>query len=70
MKKSKLILSVMSLCFAMAMLTYGIFAATSVSYSIRGKVSYTVTDAYVGYNCVQKNFSTRGNIASTSKHSS
>ena len=47
MKKSKLFLSVISLCFALTMATFGVFAAISVSYSVRGKIGYVVNDAYV-----------------------
>ena len=47
MKKSKLLLSIISLCFSLAVLTFGVFAANQVNYTISGNISYAVTDAYV-----------------------
>ena len=47
MKKTKFVLSIISVCFAIAIMAFGVFAATQVTYTVTGKVSYTVTDAYV-----------------------
>ena len=47
MKKSKLFLSLMSLCFALAVLCFGVYAANQVNYTLSGSVSYEVSDAYV-----------------------
>ena len=47
MKKAKLLASIVSLCFALAVLTFGVFAANQVNYAISGNISYEVTDCYV-----------------------
>ena len=47
MKKSKLFLSLMSLCFSLAVLCFGVYAAQQVDYQISGNISYDVSDAYV-----------------------
>ena len=47
MKKGKLILSLSLMCLSITVLCFGVFAAASVSYSISGTISYTVTDAFV-----------------------
>ena len=47
MKKSKILISIMSLCFALATLTFGVFAANSATYTLSGIMSYVVTDAFV-----------------------
>ncbi len=50
MKKLKLFLSVSSLCLCLAVLCFGVFSATSVSYNIGGSISYEVNDAFVKIN--------------------
>ena len=47
MKKSKLFLSVLSLCFSFAVLLFGVYAAGQVNYNISGSISYIVDDCYV-----------------------
>ena len=47
MKKGKLLSSIVSLCFALAVLTFGVFAAQQVNYTLSGQISYEVSDAYV-----------------------
>ena len=47
MKKSKLLLSLLSLCFSLAVLCFGVYAANQVNYVMSGSISYLVTDAYV-----------------------
>ena len=47
MKKSKLFLSLMSLCFSLAVLCFGVYAAGQVDYTISGTISYIVEDAYI-----------------------
>ena len=47
MKKSKLFLSIVSLCFALAVLAFGVFAANQVNYTISGNICYEVSDVYV-----------------------
>ena len=38
------------MCLSIAVLCFGVFSAVSVSYSISGTISYTVTDAFVKVN--------------------
>lgn len=47
MKKLKISLSIVAICLSIAVFCFGVFAATQVTYSIGGTVSYTVTDALV-----------------------
>ena len=47
MKKTKLFLSIASLCISLAVLCFGVFAATKAEYSISGKMTYEVVDAYI-----------------------
>ena len=47
MKITKLILSIASVCFSIAIMLFGVMAATQVTYSVTGRVSYTVTEAYI-----------------------
>ena len=47
MKKSKLIMSVASLCLAIAVLCFGVYAVQTVNYSLSGNITYEVTDAFV-----------------------
>ena len=46
-RKTKLFLSLVSLCFSVAVLCFGVYSAISVSYTISGSVHYEVTDAFV-----------------------
>ena len=46
-RKTKLFFSLVSLCFTLAVLCFGVYSALSVSYSISGSVSYEVTDCFV-----------------------
>lgn len=50
MKKLKLSLSIASLCLCIAVLCFGVFSATNVSYNIGGSISYEVNDAFVKIN--------------------
>ena len=47
MKKLKLLFSISTLCFALAVLCFGVFAATSVTYSVGGSITYKVEDVFV-----------------------
>ena len=47
MKKIKLLLSFIALCFSLSVLCFGIYAANQVDFSISGNIGYQVTDAYV-----------------------
>ena len=47
MKKSKLIMSVVTLCLALAVLCFGVYAVQTVNYSLSGNITYEVTDAFV-----------------------
>lgn len=46
MKKFRLLASISSLCFAIAVLCFGVFAASSVTYTISGTISYTISDVF------------------------
>ncbi len=46
-RKSKLFFSLVSLCFSIAVLCFGVYSALSVSYSISGSVSYEIKDVFV-----------------------
>lgn len=47
MKKLKLSLSIVAICLSIAVLCFGVFAATQISYTVGGTISYVVTDALV-----------------------
>ena len=47
MKKSKLFLSMISLCFSLAVLCFGVYAANQINYQISGNISYLVSDVYM-----------------------
>ncbi len=63
MKKSKLILSLAMMCLSIAVLCFGVLAATSVSYSISGSISYDITDVFANINT--KVFKVAGQTTST-----
>ena len=46
-RKTKLFFSLVSLCFSIAVLCFGVYSALSVSYSISGSVSYKINDVFV-----------------------
>ena len=46
-KRSKLFFSLVSLCFALAVLCFGVYSATSVNYSLSGSINYEVDDVFV-----------------------
>ena len=45
-RKSKLLLSLISLCFSVAMLCFGVYSAMSVSFTISGDITYQVDNAF------------------------
>ena len=47
MKKFKLFMSIATMCLALAVLCFGVFSATQVSYNIGGSISYEVNDVFV-----------------------
>lgn len=47
MKKFKLLASIASMCLAIAVLCFGVFAASSVTYTISGTITYDVSDVFV-----------------------
>ncbi len=47
MKKFKLTMSVSVMCLAIAVLCFGVFSATNVTYNIGGTISYEVEDVFV-----------------------
>ena len=46
MKKVKLFATIASLCLAIAVLCFGVFSATQITYTIGGTISYDVTDVF------------------------
>ena len=46
-RKSKLFFSLVSLCFSVAILCFGVYSAMQVSYSISGSISYELNDVFV-----------------------
>lgn len=46
-RKFKLFATVASLCLSVALMAFGVYAATSVSYSVNGTVSYNMQDVLV-----------------------
>lgn len=46
-KKAKLFLTIASLCLVVAVLCFGVFSATNVTYNIGGTISYKVEDVFV-----------------------
>lgn len=50
MKKVKLFATIASLCLAVAVLCFGVFSATNITYTIGGTISYEVKDAFVKVN--------------------
>ena len=46
MKKMKLLMSLSMLCLSIAMLCFGVFAASQVTYTISGTISYDVKDVF------------------------
>ena len=48
-RKSKLFFSLVSLCFSIAVLCFGVYSAMSVSYTVSGNVSYTIQDVFVSW---------------------
>ena len=47
MKKTKLLISVISVCFALAVLCFGVYAAHQISYDLSGTLTYRVYDVYM-----------------------
>ena len=50
MKKFRLFLSICVMCLTLAILCFGVFAATSVTYTISGTVSYQIVDVFAKIN--------------------
>ena len=46
-RKTKLFLSLVSLCFTIAILCFGVYSALSVTYTLSGSVSYELSDVFV-----------------------
>ena len=47
MKKFKIFFSMISLCFAMAVLVFGVFAVNQIDFRIGGHLNYMVNDAFI-----------------------
>ncbi len=63
-KKLKLLLSMASMCFAVALFCFGVYASLSVQYSISGQVSYTVNNAFVNIHTKVYKYNEKNNITS------
>ena len=48
-KKVKLFSTIASLCLAVALMAFGVWAATSSAFKVTSKVSFTATDVYVQF---------------------
>lgn len=46
-KKIKLFTTIASLCLAVALMAFGVYAATQVTYNVNGNVQYTMSDVLV-----------------------
>ena len=46
-KRFRLFSTILSLCFALCVLTFGVYAASTVTYTVSGNVSYTMDDVLV-----------------------
>ena len=46
-KRAKIITTIASLCLAVALMAFGVYAATQVSFNVASKVSFTVRDVFV-----------------------
>ena len=57
----------LSFCFSLAVLCFGVYAATSIDYTISGTVSYDLDDAYVEVTTNFYTTSTKFNLASAFK---
>ena len=63
-KKVKLMSTIACLCLSIAMMMFGIFAATNVSFNLSSTVSYTVQDVFVeitGHVYLETDISNRNN---------
>ena len=47
MKKTKLFISIASMCISLSVLVFGIYAAEQVNYQINGTLTYEVNDCYI-----------------------
>ena len=58
MKKFKLTMTVATMCLALAVLCFGVFSATNITYTIGGSISYEVNDVFCNCRnrCVHKQF--------------
>ena len=46
-KRAKIITTIASLCLAVALMAFGVYAATNVTLTVNSKVNFTVTDVFV-----------------------
>ena len=49
-KRAKIITTIASLCLAVALMAFGVFAATSATLGVTSKVKFTVVDVLIEYN--------------------
>ena len=59
-RKFKLFATVASLCLCLALMAFGVYAATSVTYTASGSVTYTVTDIVADFTVTTYGSGTKG----------
>ena len=59
-RKFKLFATVASLCLCLALMAFGVYAATSVKYTASGSVTYTVSDVKADFTLTVNKGSTKG----------
>ena len=66
-KKFKLFTTILSFCFSLAVLCFGVYAASTVDYNLSGTISYEINDAYVEVTTNFYTTSTKFDLASAFK---
>ena len=61
-RKFKLFATVASLCLCLALMAFGVYAASTVSYTASGSVSYVVTDVKADFTLTVNKGSTKGKV--------
>lgn len=59
-RKFKLFATVASLCLCLALMAFGVYAATTVTYTAKGSVKYTVADVFVDFETTTYGSNTKG----------
>ena len=59
-RKFKLFATVASLCLCLALMAFGVYAATTVTYTASGSVKYTVADVFVDFETTTYGSNSKG----------